>query len=221
MTKAAARAREAREKLAQARMPVDAGRLEVLRRAMELAERDDAVKRHELELKRRAKRAEVEAARIELANLELERQQAVIRAPMDGVITRRDVKVGDVLEPGKPVMEIAARTASASRRTVPSEEVGHLRAGMPARIKLDAYDYQTYGTLEGKVCFISPGLGGRRPAQGGRLHRADRACRGRSGARHAVGRVKLGMAGQAEIVTGRESLLFLLVKKIRMSISLG
>jgi hypothetical protein len=36
-----------------------------------------------------------------------------------------------------------------------------------------------------------------------------------------VGRVKLGMAGQAEIITRRESLLFLLVKKLRMSISLG
>jgi hypothetical protein len=35
------------------------------------------------------------------------------------------------------------------------------------------------------------------------------------------GRVKLGMAGQAEIVTDRESLLSLLVRKIRQSISLG
>ena len=35
------------------------------------------------------------------------------------------------------------------------------------------------------------------------------------------GRVKLGMAGQAEIVTGRESFLALLVKQIRQSISLG
>ena len=35
------------------------------------------------------------------------------------------------------------------------------------------------------------------------------------------GQVKLGMAGQVEIVTGRESLLSLLVKKIRQTISLG
>jgi hypothetical protein len=35
------------------------------------------------------------------------------------------------------------------------------------------------------------------------------------------GRVKLGMAGQADIVTGQESLLSLLVKRIRQSISLG
>jgi len=35
------------------------------------------------------------------------------------------------------------------------------------------------------------------------------------------GRVKLGMGGLAEIVTGRESLLSILVKQIRRSISLG
>jgi hypothetical protein len=35
------------------------------------------------------------------------------------------------------------------------------------------------------------------------------------------GRVKLGMAGQAEIVTGQERLLTLLAKKIRQTISLG
>jgi hypothetical protein len=36
------------------------------------------------------------------------------------------------------------------------------------------------------------------------------------------GRVKLGMAGQAEVITGRESPLLLLVKKkIRRTISIG
>ena len=35
------------------------------------------------------------------------------------------------------------------------------------------------------------------------------------------GRVKLGMAGQAEIVTERESLLRLLLRRIRQSMSLG
>jgi hypothetical protein len=34
------------------------------------------------------------------------------------------------------------------------------------------------------------------------------------------GRVKLGMAGQAEIVTGQEGLLSLLLKRIRQTISL-
>jgi hypothetical protein len=35
------------------------------------------------------------------------------------------------------------------------------------------------------------------------------------------GRVKLGLGGTAEIVTGRESVLAILVKRIRQAISLG
>ena len=35
------------------------------------------------------------------------------------------------------------------------------------------------------------------------------------------GQIKLGMAGQGEIVTGQETILALLLKKIRQSISLG
>jgi multidrug efflux pump subunit AcrA (membrane-fusion protein) len=107
LLKAATEARKARESLTKARLPVDEGRVAVLRRALEGVKRDDAIKQEELMLKREAKRAEVEAARIELASLELERQQAELRAPTDGIVTAGDVKVGDVLEPGKPVAEIA------------------------------------------------------------------------------------------------------------------
>ncbi len=153
---AAAKTREAKEKLARARIPIDEGGVQVVQRALELAERDYAVKREELDQRRRAKRGEVETARLELANLELEQRQAVIRAPISGIVTAGDVKVGDVLEPGKPVAEIARQAGFHFEVSVPSGEVGRLRLGMPVRIKLDAYDYQKYGTLDGTVCFISP-----------------------------------------------------------------
>jgi len=81
------RAPRGEEKLDKVRLPVDQGRLEVLRRALELAERDYAMRRQELQTKQGIKQGEVEAIRIELANLELERQQAIIRAPIDGMVT--------------------------------------------------------------------------------------------------------------------------------------
>ena len=221
VTRAAARTGEARERLIQARMPVDCARLEVLRRAMELAARDDAVRRLELELKRGSKRNELDSQRVELANLELERQHAAIRAPMDGIITRRDAEPGAILEPGRPVLEIARQDGFRFEAEIPSEEVGHLRPGMPARIKLDAFDFQTYGSLEGNVCFISPDSGVSDGRKGAVYTVKIALSRNEVGRGTRVGRVKLGMAGQAEIITRRESLLFLLVKKLRMSISLG
>ena len=128
------------------------------------------------------KRGEVEAARLEMANLELERKQAIIRAPIDGVVTSGDVKVGDILEPGKPVAEIAEQEGFRFEAAVPSEEVGHLRVGMPARIKLDAYDYQRYGTLEGTVVFISPDSGVPEEGKSGVLHTVESRWRRRGGA---------------------------------------
>jgi HlyD family secretion protein len=219
--KVAARLREAQEKLQRARLPVDEGRAEVLRQALAVVERDYAVRREELAMKRAGKQGEVEAARMELANLELERKQAVIRAPMDGVVTAGDVKVGDLLEPGKAVAEVAQQKGFRFEALVPSEEVGHLRVGMPARVKPDAYDYQSYGTLSGTVCYVSPDSGvpdGQRAAFYVVRVELDGDEVGRGELR---GRVKLGMAGQVEVVTERESLLAILVKKIRRTISLG
>ena len=219
--KATARVREAQEKWEKARLPVDTGRVEVLRRALDLAAKDYAVRRQELDMKQGIKRGEVEALRIELANLELEREQAVIRAPMDGVVTTGDVKVGDILERGKPVVEIAEQQGFRFEAAVPSEEVGHLQVGMPARIKLDAYDYQRYGTVAGTVVFLSPDSG-MPQGQGTATYLVRIELAGDEVGRGELrGRVKLGMAGQAEIVTGQESLLALLVKRLRQTISLG
>jgi multidrug resistance efflux pump len=125
----------------------------------ELAARDYAVRRQEMHTKQGLKRAGIEALRLELANLRLEREQAVIRAPMDGIVTIGDLKVGDVLERGKPVIDIAEQRGFHFEAMVPGEEAGHLQVGLPARIKLDAYDYQRYGTVAGTVVFMSPDSG--------------------------------------------------------------
>jgi multidrug efflux pump subunit AcrA (membrane-fusion protein) len=221
VTKAASKTREARVQLEKARIPVDEGNIQALHRALDLVARDYEVKREELELRRGTRRAEVVAARLELGKLTLERKHAVLLAPLDGIVTTGDVKVGDVLETGKAVVEIAQQAGFRFEATVPSEEVAHLRVGLPARIKLDAYDYQRYGTLDGTVCFLSPDS---EIGQGQKLAtytvRIALPCDvvGRGDLR---GRVKLGMSGQVEIITDRERLLKILVRRIRRTISLG
>jgi HlyD family secretion protein len=221
LVKAAGKLHEAKERLERARVAVDAGRVTVYRQALALAEKDYAVKQEELALKRAAKQGEVAAARVELHGLELERQQALLRAPVDGIVVRGDIKVGDLLEPGKAVLEIAQQRGFRFEVVVPSEEMAHLRVGMPVRIKLDAYDYQKYGTLNGTVCFVAPDSEVVQGQQAtGYLVRievdGDQVGRG-----ELHGQVKLGMAGLAEIVTDQESILLLLVRKIRHTISLG
>jgi multidrug resistance efflux pump len=222
LTRAVRKSREAREKMAKARLPVDESRVPVAEQALGLVDQDYALKRQELKLKLAGKRGEIESARIELANRELERQLAEIRAPIDGVVVKGDVKPGDILEPGKPVLELARQEGFLFEGSVPSDEVGHIRIGMAARIKLDAYNYQQYGTVSGTVQFLSPdseaGEGAERTVTYTvRIALAsDELGRG-----EFRGRVKLGMTGQSDIVTGHRSLLALLVKRIRQTISLG
>ena len=221
LRKVTARVREAQEKLRKIRLPVEQGRVEVLRRALELTEREYAVRRQELQTKQGLKQGEIAALRLELANLTLERQQALIRAPSDGLVIAGDVKVGEFLTYGKTVVEIAAQQGFRFEVAVPSEEVSHLQVGMPARVKLDAYDYQRYGTAAGTVVFIAPdsGVSSGQPTA---VYLVKIQLTGEElGMGHYRGRIKLGMTGQAEVVTGQERLLSLLVKKIRQTISLG
>ncbi|MEJ7636773.1 MAG: hypothetical protein WKF75_01985 [Singulisphaera sp.] len=179
------------------------------------------MKREELELKRATKRGEVEAARIELASLELERNHAILYAPLDGVVTAGDIKVGDLLEPGKPVAEIARREGYL--RGDGPERGGGTPAGRPAgadqarRLRLP----RRYGTLDGEVRYLSPDSGVSQERPGATYIVRIAVHRDEFGRGAYRGRVKLGMAGQAEVVTARENLLSLLVKRIRQTISLG
>jgi multidrug efflux pump subunit AcrA (membrane-fusion protein) len=221
MTRSILKTREAREKLTQASLPVDEGRPKVLAKAAGVAKKDFAVRKQESEMRREQKQTEVANARIELANLQLERKKAFLTAPVDGVVTRGEVKVGDTLEAGRPVIEIAEQKGFLFEIAVPSEDVAHLQVGLPARVKLDAYDHQKYGTLEGSVIYIAPDAevreGHNVPTYLVRLRIGEELV-GPTGDR---GRVKFGMTGGVDIVTGDDTILMLLVKKVRRTISLG
>jgi HlyD family secretion protein len=222
--------RGVQEKLVQAELPVDEGPVAIARHAVKVVQRDFAVRQAELEARKAVKLGEAEAARKELANLHLERAETVLRSPLDGVVVAGHVKLGDVLQPGKPVFELASQRGHLFEAVVPSHDVGNLRVGLPVKIKFDAYDYQKYGVLAGTVSYVSPDsrVADQEQTQSNaevhepaaylvriELH-ADAVGRG-----ELRGRVKLGLGGTAEIVTGRESLLEIFVKRIRQSISLG
>jgi multidrug resistance efflux pump len=216
-----AQAAEAEGELKRAELPVLDQKVNVLTRKLERLEADYVVKVEDLRQKRLAKHKEVESARIDLAKLQREREQAVVRAPITGVVTSREVKVGDIPDRGKPVVEIAEENSYRFEVEVSNEDVALLREGMPARIKVDAYDYQKYGILAGKVSFVAPDA---KAAEGSRIAKylvkidLDEYEVGLGDHR---GRIKLGMTGQADIVTEQESLLSLLVRRIRQTISLG
>lgn len=136
--------------LRRAQLPPDGKGIDVLRKSLELVDRDFDVRLAELEARRAVKRGEIEAAQRELANLLLEREQAVLRAPVDGEVISDNVRVGDILEPGKAAVLIAEEGRLHFESRVANEDVGELTVGMPVRVKFDAFDFQTYGVVAGR-----------------------------------------------------------------------
>jgi len=228
MLEVAAAMHTAEENLATAQLPVDSQRVGVLRQAVELVDRDHAVRHAELESRLIAKQGDVDAAAKELADLERQAAQAVLHSPIDGVVTKGQFHVGDVLALGSPVFEIAPLDGYCFEAIIASEDMGLVRDAMAARVKFDAYDYQLYGSLTGKVSFISPDTSSgpattsAGSARNGTTYKVRLSMDGdRVGRGEMCGMVKLGMAGRVEIVTDRRTLLSILVQRIRSSISFG
>ncbi len=206
----------ARERLARARIPLDDGGIAILKKAVELVEREYELHRAKLLDRRARKVAEIAASEKTLANLELERAESVLSSPADGVAIAGEPKIGDLLEAGTLVVSIAPQSNPVLEIPVLASEIGELREGMEARIRMEAYDHQKYGTVTGRILFISPDS---QAVEGTVVYKVrlalDRSDLG-------PGRpIQLGMTGIAEIRTGQDSLLSLLVKKIRKGISLG
>lgn len=226
-----AKRNQAQEQLVKAELPIDDSSVAVARQAVELVGRDFAVRTADLETRIAAKQGEVDAARRDLASLVAERSARELRSPIDGVVVAGRIRVGDVLEPGKPVLELAPQTRYCFEAAVAGGEIGQLKVGMPVKIRFDAYDYQKYGALTGTVTYLSPDS---REINADQQDEDSKAARnlpvafvvriemnssevGRGDLR---GPVKLGLGGTAEIITESESLLNILIKRIRKTISL-
>jgi HlyD family secretion protein len=90
-------------------------------------------------------------AEMEIAKQNLE--DAVLRAPSDGVIRNRVLQVGDMAFPQRPVFTLALNDPVWVRAYVPEPDLGKIFEGMRAEVKTDSYPNKIY---EGWVGYISP-----------------------------------------------------------------
>ena len=84
--------------------------------------------------------------------------RTVIKSPIKGLVKNiRLGSLGGVVQPGAAIMEIVPLTTRIliEARIKPAD-IGFVRVGLPAQVKLSAYDYYTYGGLKGQIEYISP-----------------------------------------------------------------
>ena len=85
-------------------------------------------------------------------------ERSLIRSPLKGIVKNIRINtIGGVINAGQDIMEIVPidDTLLVEAYISPSD-VAYVRPGMPAVVKLTAYDYAIYGGLDGEVTLLSP-----------------------------------------------------------------
>jgi HlyD family secretion protein len=111
-----------------------------------------------LELEVANTRAEAVAARVELENARIAREDTEVRAPADGTILTRLVERGQVISSptqdvggGTLLLTMADLTRVRARVRVDETDIGKLAAGVPARIQVAAYPGRAFGGTVEKI----------------------------------------------------------------------
>ena len=147
-----------------------------------------------------------------------------IRSPMDGVVRNvRLTTLGGVAKPGEEIMQIVPLNDDMIiEAKVKPADIAFVRPGLPASVKLDAYDYTLYGTLDGEVIYISADTlneevrGNDQP-----YYRVQIKTRAHNLVSRRNQRIDIqpGMTATVEIRTGSNTVLRYLTKPITKTIS--
>ncbi|MCF2152112.1 HlyD family secretion protein [Desmonostoc muscorum LEGE 12446] len=103
-------------------------------------------------------KAEIAQSQNLIKSLEFQLNQRIVKANIEGKIFQLSInRPGAVVQPGNAIAEIAPKgTALILRAKIESGESGSLQKGMSVKIKFDAYPFQEYGIVEGRLIKISP-----------------------------------------------------------------
>jgi membrane fusion protein len=132
------------------------------RRDMLALERDIVATQRDLEAVRTrfvSQRSELDrsilSTRQEFSELEAKRR-IVITAPADGQITLLQSELGQSVEMGRSLAQLVPLNNQLTVRLyAPSKAAGFVQVGAPVLLRFDAFPYQKYGQLTGKVLSVS------------------------------------------------------------------
>jgi adhesin transport system membrane fusion protein len=143
-------------------------------------------------------------------------ERNIVRAPVSGFINKLNVAtIGGVVRPSEVLLEI---TPSDQRiiietRANPNDRA-KLRRGLPARVRIGAYDYATYGTLDGHVTEVSADtITDERGARYYRVNVEVNVEAVTSSMRQPASLIP-GMAASADIVVGKRTILSYLLSPL-------
>ena len=161
--------------------------------------------------------ADGRALQVERGVVERTLERLTIRAPVDGlVVLAEPIAAGDRIEPRQAICSIAATSVVSAEADFRNRDAGKLRAGAPCKVKLDAFPFEEYGVVAGRLesIAIAPTTD---EDSGESFYSADIALE-RLSVRGASGeKIPLtpGLNLTVEVVTDRPRLITLLFEPLR------
>lgn len=143
-----------------------------------------------------------------------------VLAPADGIVKGLHARSpGQVVPPGGVLMDLVPVDAPllVEARLSP-RDVGFARIGQPVTVKVQAFDYARYGTLDGTLVHLAATTTADENGQPHYLARVQLAT-DQLGTGANAHRLIPGMTVQADIVTGGKSLLQYLLKPVHAAMS--
>ncbi|MEM9704447.1 MAG: HlyD family type I secretion periplasmic adaptor subunit [Pseudomonadota bacterium] len=136
-----------------------------------------------------------------------------VLAPTSGVINKLFVNnINGVVRPGENIAEIVPDNASIEvEAKLSPRDRANVWPGLPAVVKVSAYDYATHGGLAGKIVEVSPDA---LKDEDGRLYFRVR-IEAESASLGDDKPVLPGMVAEVDIITGKQTILAYLLKPIR------
>ena len=99
---------------------------------------------------------DVAAARAQLDQARLDLKRTVIVAPMSGVVTRKQVQIGQRVSVGAPLMAITSLQSAYVDANFKETQLKNIRIGQPATLSADVYGGAKF---HGRVTGIGAGTG--------------------------------------------------------------
>lgn len=142
-----------------------------------------------------------------------------IRAPVRGVVHGLQTEtVGGVIAPGSVVLDVVPADARLQvEARVPARDIGHVRVGQSAAVKVMTYDYTRFGSIPGVIETLSPTSF--QDDSGDPYYRARiRLGRDHVGTDSGAYPVSSGMTVIADVHTGERTLMEYLLKPVFRSV---
>lgn len=89
--------------------------------------------------------------RNKLRSAELQLQYQNVTAPASGIVFEPKVRVDGVLQAGETILTIVPQQGLKAEIFVSNKDIGFVKTGLMAKVRVDAFPFTRYGELEGKV----------------------------------------------------------------------